>query len=75
MSAELSIYACRASARKGNHMNSELLYANGAPFHAPGTIIYEEADGSLTLDCPHCGPRRVLRKYEASLQPVARMRP
>ena len=59
-----------------HHMNtdSELLYADGAPFHAPGTIIYEEADGSLTLECPHCLKRRVLRQYEASLRPLARRR-
>jgi|HubBroStandDraft_1064217.scaffolds.fasta_scaffold1513439_1 hypothetical protein len=36
-----------------------ILDANGNPFHLPGTQIYEEPDGTLTYDCPHCKPQPV----------------
>jgi hypothetical protein len=36
-------------------MKTQLIFdANGNPFHLPETQIYEEPDGTLTYDCPHC---------------------
>jgi hypothetical protein len=34
-------------------MNNELLYLNGSPFHAPGTRVFEEPDGTLIYERPH----------------------
>jgi len=52
-----------------------LLYVNGLPFHLPGTLIFEEADGDLVYECPHCGCRPVPRHWMASLRRYARKRP
>jgi len=40
-------------------MESFIYDAGGYPFHAIGTRIYREADGTLIYDCPHCGKHPV----------------
>jgi len=49
--------------------------ANGQPCHLAGTKIYLEEDGTLTLECPHCGTRPVPRHREEALKQFARPRP
>jgi len=57
-------------------MKTRLLYdANGNPFHLPGTRIYEEPDGDLTYECPHCPPRRVPSQLVGGLAKYAEKRP
>ena len=56
-------------------MKTRLLYdANGNPFHLPATEIYEEPDGELTYECPHCGLHSVPRQMASDLAKYARKR-
>lgn len=55
-------------------MKARLLYVNGNPFHLPGTLIYEEADGKLTYECPHCGRHPVPRHASRDLVKYAQKR-
>lgn len=52
----------------------ELLYAKGQPFHAPGTKIYEEADGEMIFECPHCGCKDVPSAFVKGLRQYAQKR-
>ena len=51
--------------------DDELFFANGRAFHLAGTKIFEEPDGGLTFDCPHCGRRIVRRELEDALRQYA----
>jgi hypothetical protein len=57
-------------------MNSELaiIYVHGKPFHLPRTIVYQEPNGELTFECPHCGPRPVPLHLVEELRRYARKR-
>jgi predicted RNA-binding Zn-ribbon protein involved in translation (DUF1610 family) len=55
-------------------MNNELLYLNGLPFHAAGTRVFEEAEGTVIFECPQCGCRPVLRCWVEGLRGYARKR-
>jgi hypothetical protein len=55
-------------------MNNELLYLNGSPFHTPGTRVFEEPDGTLIYECPHCGCRPVRQRWVVGLRRYARKR-
>lgn len=58
-----------------HHQDDLFRDANGQPSHLPGTRIYREEDGTLTLDCPHCGTRLVPRHREKTLEKFAQPRP
>jgi DNA-directed RNA polymerase subunit RPC12/RpoP len=52
-------------------MTTELLDVDGSPFHAPGTMVFEEPDGTLVYECPHCGFRPVPRCWVDGLRRYA----
>jgi hypothetical protein len=55
-------------------MNAELLYIKEFPFHEVGTAVFEEADGTLVYECPHCGCRPVPRLWAEELRRYAAKR-
>lgn len=57
-------------------MNSELeiVYVHGKPFHLPGTVVYEELNGELTFECPHCRTRPLPLHLVEGLRRYARKR-
>lgn len=50
--------------------------AKGQPYHAPGTRIYWDGDGTLTYDCPNCGSGRPVPLFRRKdLEMLAQPRP
>ncbi len=49
----------------------EFVRTENGPFHAAGTRIFREADGSLISACPHCRVNPVPSRYAAELEKYA----